>query len=315
MTRGVSAGRAATALALVVAAATACAASGTAAAPGPAPAGAARLLSTDSLAAWIRRTDVLLVDVRVDPFTYLESHLPGAVYLNTETLRATAAGVPMQLLPGDWYRSLFSRVGIRWDRPVVVYSAGESRNIDATFLVWILRSMDHPAVYLLDGGFAKWKLEQRPVTQKYPAVAAASPAGAQFRPPTATLDEVRRAVASRDAMLVDARSPEQYAGAAGAQLRRGHIPGAVSHYWQDDLEQVGFGRVWKGRDRLRAAYAAQGVTPDKDIILYCNSTTEATHVYFALRELLGYPKVRIYTGAWTQWAEREDLPIAAGAAP
>jgi thiosulfate/3-mercaptopyruvate sulfurtransferase len=302
----------------LLAAAVGCARRG--AAPGEVPtptaaAGVARLLGTDSLAAWSRREQVLLVDVRPDPFAYLEAHLPGAVYLNTETLRAAQGGVPMQLLADDWYRGLFSRIGIRWDRPVVVYSAGESRNIDATFLVWLLRSMDHPAVYLLDGGYARWKLEQRPLTQRYPALTPAPAAGAPFRPPVAFLEDVRRAVAGHGATLVDARSPEQYAGAAGAQVRRGHIPGAVNHYWQDDLEQVGFGRVWKGRERLRAAYAAQGITPDKDLILYCNSTTEATHVYFALHDLLGYPKVRIYTGAWTEWAAREDLPIAAGPTP
>lgn len=95
-------------------------------------------------------------------------------------------------------------------------------------------------------------------------------------------------------------------------MRRGHIPGAINHYWQDDLEQEGFGRVWKPADSLKARYLAQGIAPDKHLILYCNSTTEATHVFFALSYLLGYPHVRIYTGAWTEWAEREELPIEGG---
>jgi thiosulfate/3-mercaptopyruvate sulfurtransferase len=269
----------------------------------------ARLVSTDSLAAWQKRGDVLLVDTRLDPFIYLKSHLPGAVYLNTETLRAADRGVPMQLLDGAQYRQIFSRVGIRWDRPVVVYSAGESRNIDATFLVWLLQSLGHRQVYLLDGGFFKWQLEQRPLAEHYPKLAPAPPAAGSFQPPRVSLDEMRHAVATHTATLVDARPPEQYAGKAGAQMRKGHIPGAINHYWQDDLQQEGFGHVWKPVAELRRAYEAQGITPDKNIILYCNSTTEATHVFFALHNLLGYPRVRIYTGSWTEWAEREDLPI------
>jgi thiosulfate/3-mercaptopyruvate sulfurtransferase len=63
---------------------------------------------------------------------------------------------------------------------------------------------------------------------------------------------------------------------------------------------------------LRQEYAAAGITADRDIILYCNSGTEASHVFFALRYLLGYPRVRIYTGSWTQWAERAELPVEAG---
>ena len=271
------------------------------------------LLGTEELAEWQRRGDAFrLVDVRTDPFTYLKGHLPDAVYLNTETLRAAERGTPMQILSGEWYARIFSRLGIRWDEPVVVYSAGETHNIDATFLVWLLASYGHPRVYLLDGGYFKWELEQRTIAKPYPKFDAAPAPTGQFRPSVATLDEVRGAVERHDALLVDARPPDQFSGEAGAQMRHGHIPGAINHYWQDDLGQEGFGRVWKSVDSLRAAYRAQGITPDRRVILYCNSTTEASHVFFALRFLLGYPDVRIYTGAWTEWAERQDLPIETG---
>ncbi|MGZ9928054.1 sulfurtransferase, partial [Escherichia coli] len=81
-----------------------------------------------------------------------------------------------------------------------------------------------------------------------------------------------------------------------------HIPGAVSHWWQTDLVREGFGTVWKPADELRRGYEAQGITPARDIIVYCNSATEASHLYVALKFLLGYPRVRLYAGSWTEWA-------------
>jgi thiosulfate/3-mercaptopyruvate sulfurtransferase len=273
------------------------------------------LLSTDTLAAWLARgTPVRLLDVRLDVWSYLKGHLPQAQYLNIETLRASRGGMPVQLLEAPAYRGVFQRLGLEPSVPVVVYSAGETLNIDATWVTWLLTAMGHPRVYLLDGGFYKWSFEHREMARTYPRVA---PAGGwwsrrAFAPDTASLAEVRRVVERGGALLVDARPPDQFAGEAGTQMRRGHIPGALNHWWQDDLETSGFGRVFKPVEVLRAAYLKEGITPDQDIILYCNTSTEASHLWFVLRALLDYPRVRIYHGSWTEWAEREDLPMATG---
>ncbi len=282
----------------------------------PSPAGATalpRIVSTDELARWQAERSVMVIDVRTDVFTYLKGHLPGAEYLNTETIRASEGGIPTRLLSGQEYGELFSRLGISLDQPVVIYSAGETHNIDATFLAYLLAAFGHPKVFVLDGGYFKWELEQRPIERHYPRIPLTRFPAAPFHPEAASLADVQRALKTGDALLVDARPPDQFAGEAGAQMRRGHIPGAVNHYWQDDLTQAGFGHVWKSADELRSGYRAQGITPDKSIIAYCNSATEASHVYFTLRYLLGYPKVRIYVGSWTEWAEQEALPIETGA--
>jgi thiosulfate/3-mercaptopyruvate sulfurtransferase len=271
----------------------------------------ATLISPDSAMALLSRPDVAVIDVRQAWTSYLQNHLPGAVWLSIETLRAQQAELPFQLLTAGAYAELFRRLGADPVHPVMVYSAGDQFDIDATFTAWLLVSAGARQVYLLDGGYARWELERRPLTQRYPRRSAPDTRfqPAKFAPAVATLAEVEQASKGNGVLLVDARPGDQYSGSAGAQLRRGHIPGAISHPWKGDLEQRDLVLVWKTRDSLAASYQAQQITPDRDIIVYCNSGTEASHVFFALKYLLGYPRVRIYVGAWSQWAEREELPI------
>ncbi|MGH7703309.1 MAG: sulfurtransferase [Gemmatimonadales bacterium] len=298
---------------LALTAACAGAGGGSGAAPSVAPVGpAAQLITTDRLAGLLASSEPVLLDVRAAWTDYLQNHLPGAQWLSVETLRASEHGLPFQLLAPEAYFRLFSRLGVRGDRPVVVYSAGESLDIDATFAVWLLAAAGQDHLYLLDGGYAKWLLENRPLARHYPRTAHADFPARAFEPQVVALEELRRAMTRKDVLLVDARNAQQFEGSAGAQLRRGHIPGAVNHPWQSDLEQRDLALVWKSADDLRTGYMAQGISPDRDVVVYCNTSTEASHVFFALRYLLGYPRVRIYTGAWSEWAEREELPIETG---
>ena len=276
-----------------------------------------RLIATSELSDLFahRDSNVTVIDARNDYTLYLEGHIPRAVYLNVEELRAADRGVPNKVLGLASYTALFSRLGLTADRPVVIYSAGETRDNDATYLAWILQGLGHPSVALLDGGFGKWSLENRVVTRRYPVVEPTAFTPATFAPDRATVEDVKAALSARDAVVVDARNADQYAGRAGAQLRRGHIPGAMNHFWQGDLTKVDFATVWKPLDDLRAGYAAQGITPDKTVIVYCNGGLESSHVYFALHNLLGFPRVRVYDGSFTEWSEKVELPVTTGESP
>ncbi len=277
-----------------------------------------KLITTADLSALLERGGASVVDMRSELFDYLEGHIPGAAYLHYESLRATSAGVPGDLLPAESYASLFSQLGLSLERPVVIYGWGDRANFNATFLAWILGGFGHPDVRLLDGGYSKWAAEGKPISRSYPDAAASEFPDESFDPNLARLDMVRWVVEragtpdGEGMVIVDVRPTDQFTGRAGAQVRRGRIPGAVNHVWSSDLTDGGASKVWKSVEKLRASYEAQGITPDKHVILYCNTGTEASHVFFALRNLLGYPNVDVYFPSWTEWSEREELPIETG---
>ena len=83
------------------------------------------------------------------------------------------------------------------------------------------------------------------------------------------------------------------------------MPGAVHLEWTNNLGADG---AFKPLNELRAMYERAGVTPDREVVTYCQGGYRAAHSYLALR-LLGYPRVRNYIGSWKEWGDRTDLPI------
>ena len=124
----------------------------------------------------------------------------------------------------------------------------------------------------------------------------------------ATWRDVHAALGRADTVILDARSDGEFCGTTIRAARGGAIPGAVHVEWTRNLTPEG---EFKPAAELKAMYEAAGVTPDREVITYCQGGYRAAHSYLALR-LLGYPRVRNYIGSWKEWGDREELPIEHG---
>jgi len=125
------------------------------------------------------------------------------------------------------------------------------------------------------------------------------------RAPAASYRDVKERLGTADTVILDTRSDGEYCGTQVRAARGGAIPGAVHIEWTHNLDKDG---AFKSVGDLREMYERAGVTPDKEVVTYCQGGYRAAHSYVALR-LLGYPRVRNYIGSWKEWGDRTDLPI------
>jgi len=238
---------------------------------------------------------------------YLESHVPGAVYVDwTEDIVDPAAPVHMALAGPARFKALMERLGIGDDTDVVVYD--DSGGL-APRLWWALNYYGHPGVRVLDGGWNKWVSEGRPVSA---AAAAPRPAVFTLRVEPgwrASTGEVRAALRDGRAVVVDCRSPEEWRGEIGRGERKGRIPG-TRNMPSAQLQDGPF-RTWKGAEEIRALYAGAGITPAASVITYCNAGVSASVGLFALK-LAGFPAVSNYAGSWYEWESDAANPIETG---
>jgi thiosulfate/3-mercaptopyruvate sulfurtransferase len=268
-----------------------------------------KLVSTEWLENNLNTESLRIIDVRSNIRDYWQNHIPGAVWLSPEALRLADHGVPGKLMPTEALAIMLGKMGVGRGTTVVIYD--EQNDFRPTYLIWALDYLGHPSALMLDGGFDKWQKEERPVTQDYPEINPVdydltSMPDHEVR---ASLGEVEEAVKEDRAVVLDVRPVELYTGEKGFWKRKGHIPGAVNHFWDDDLNQDG---SWKDVEQLRATYESLGATPDKTIITSCGQGLMSSHTYFTLKHILGYPRVKNYDGSFNEWSNIDSLPVDTG---
>jgi thiosulfate/3-mercaptopyruvate sulfurtransferase len=272
-----------------------------------------RLIETGELADLVDHPSIRIVDMRTSFTDYLKGHIPNSVYIHFENLQVPDRGTPAQAPDRICLeRLLGDNLSVSNDMWVILYS--EKSNPNATFLAWALDFLGHKKVGVLNGGWEKWVLERLPTTQAYPSSLPKKFFGKVLSETLAEKKWIRKHLFVKGIVIVDARSPKQYSGEEGEEIRRGHIPSARNIFWETTLEGDEV-KVWKKKEDLEKLFAESGVVKDKEVVVHCRTGREASHVYFTLKHVLGFPNVHLYRGSWVEWSADQNLPIKIGIDP
>jgi thiosulfate/3-mercaptopyruvate sulfurtransferase len=243
---------------------------------------------------------------------YLAAHVPGAVYANlNDDLSGPRTGTNgRHPMPSDAALvATIARLGIANDAQVVVYD--QDSGLYAGRLWWLLRYAGHTRVAVLDGGFAKWTAEGRPVRGGEEARPAAAFVASFNRAMHVPLEDVVRRSTDGRTLLVDARGADRFEGRSETIDKvAGHIPGARNRFFKANLAADG---TMLPPEVLRETFTEllAGRAP-ADAVMYCGSGVSACHNLLAM-EHAGLSGSPLYTGSWSEWSSDPSRPIETGA--
>jgi thiosulfate/3-mercaptopyruvate sulfurtransferase len=251
-----------------------------------------RFVSADWLAGHL--DEVRVVDVR-DAWEYDSiGHVPGAVNVPFDAFRAEDGAEGMMPPEGEWV-DLLEDAGVSASDTLVAYD--DTHGVFAArFLVTALY-FGHEDLALLDGDYSAWIRGHEATTDGIDVDRTSYEPRAASEDPFVDADAVLDAVDDPETVIVDTREPEEFAA--------GHLPGAVNLDWKELVDQET--RGLKPRDEVEALLADRGITPEKRVVLYCNTARRISHTFVVLRHL-GYEDVAFYEGSLTDWGDR-GLPV------
>jgi thiosulfate/3-mercaptopyruvate sulfurtransferase len=241
---------------------------------------------------------------------YLDSHIPGAVYVNLdkdlsgEMISGKTGRHPLPDI--KVFAGLVSSWGIDSSTQVIAYD--NMGGALAARLWWMLRWLGHDKVAVLDGGWKAWISNEFSIETD-----VIKPERKSFVPQEqpgwiADIDFVDKVRLDPDYLLVDARSPERYWGLKETiDVKAGHIPGAVTAPYVENLDKDEY---FLPVEQLKERYQnLLGGIPEENVIVYCGSGVTSIHSMIAM-VMAGYDLPKLYPGSWSEWSADDKRPIA-----
>ena len=176
---------------------------------------------------------------------------------------------------------------------------------------WILRWLGHDAVFVLDGGFARWQqlgyATESGTTQRGWARFLAEPRDELVL----TTAEIERRVERGERLnLFDARDGARFRGELEPiDPVAGHIPGSTNLPFAEFVAADGTWLPLEEREaRLRETLDA---VAGAQWSVMCGSGVTACHLAITGLEA-GLPEPSVYVGSWSEWIRDTRRPIATG---
>ncbi len=271
----------------------------------------APLVTTEWLADHLHDADLRIVDgtwhmpqlKRDARAEFADAHIPGAVFFDIDAIADTSTSLP-HMLPGEaQFADAVGALGIGSGDRVIVYDVRGV--ISAARVWWTFRAFGHDAVAVLDGGFAKWRAEGRPIESGEPTPTRRRFAAKRRPELVRAFEQMRANLSSHREQVVDARSHGRFVGTEPeprAGLRGGHIPGSLNVPYEQLYRADA---TLRPPDEIKRLFEAAGVDLNKPIVTTCGSGVTASVLALGLH-VMGRPDVAVYDGSWTEWGGRDD---------
>ncbi|MBN1650160.1 MAG: sulfurtransferase [Bacteroidales bacterium] len=224
---------------------------------------------------------------------YRNSHIKGSILVSYKETEKSGEIRGIMKDAND-LAELLGKAGVSNNNTIVVYDDGSQKYSSRVY--WLLKYLGAPDVKVLHKEMDTWRKFRVPLTATPSNGKPTTFVASVNKEVLATAEDVKKAINNSNAIIVDARAKEEYDGTDG--WSEGHIESAINLEYKKLLKENG---DFKSKEELKAIAEAAGITNNKEIILYCQTSIRGAVTFFAFKNALGLDKVKLYDGAIEEW--------------
>ncbi|MEO5910300.1 MAG: sulfurtransferase [Pelobium sp.] len=273
------------------------------------------IIQADELLALYKSESIIIVDAsngKNAKENYTKKHLDRALFVDVNAQLAAikddfANGGRHPLPKMETFAATLKNIGITNQSHVIIYDDQNGANAAARFW-WMLKSIGHEKVQVLNGGFQQAEKTGFPINDnlEIPIITGDYNYN-NWKLPIAEMSEVEENSLNENYIVIDVRESSRYRGEyEPIDLIAGHIPGAINIPFSTNLTEEG---MFLSPSELKLKYETIfAENTAENIIVHCGSGVTACHSLLAIAYAgLAIPK--LYVGSWSEWSRNNKMMV------
>jgi thiosulfate/3-mercaptopyruvate sulfurtransferase len=232
---------------------------------------------------------------------YCKEHLPNAVFFDLDKNSKLDSDLPHMLTDLKSWEKIMSSMGIENNDEIVIYDNSDLISSCRCWYNLIYFDHDPQLVHVLDGGFKKWKIEEKITNNILVTIKKSNYKATENKVLVKNKKEIDENISNNKFNLIDARSKDRF-DAKVAEPRKGLRSGSIKNsFCLPFTELINDDHTFVSKDKIEEKFNSTNFNVNKDVVFSCGSGITASVLALAYSLINDRYMPTIYDGSWSEY--------------
>ena len=232
---------------------------------------------------------------------YQNEHIPNAIFFDLDKNSKINTDLPHMLTDLNSWEKIMGNMGIEHKDEIVIYDNSDVISSCRCWYNLIYFGHDPKLVHILDGGFKKWKKENKITDNKKVITKNSIYSCEENIELVKSKKQIDENIDKNDFVVIDARSRERFEGKV-AEPRKGLRSGSIKNsFCLPFNELINDDHTFVSKDKILEKFKSLNFDFDKNLVFSCGSGVTASVLALAYSLINDKYMPTIYDGSWSEY--------------
>ena len=232
---------------------------------------------------------------------YNKDHIPNAIFFDLDKNSKINTDLPHMLTDIKSWEKIMGDMGIENKDEIVVYDNSDVISSCRCWYNLIYFGHNPKLVHVLDGGFKKWKKENKITNNKEVTIRTSVYSCKENTELVKNKKQIDENINTKEFNVVDARSRERFEGKV-AEPRKGLRSGSIKNsFCLPFSELINDDHTFVSKDKIQTQFELFKLDLNKNIVFSCGSGVTASVLALAYSLINDKYMPTIYDGSWSEY--------------